>query len=111
MLKVTNIIWDITDKACAKEGSAIILPNEMIMPNDNMTEEEVSEYLTEETGFCHKGFTLKKPPSMKFFIGQDGASGISCNSFDEFVQYLKDEVENSREAGKEHFSITIENDD
>ncbi len=48
---------------------------------------------------------------MKFFIGQDGASGISCNSFDEFVQYLKDEVENSREAGKEHFSITIENDD
>lgn len=48
---------------------------------------------------------------MKYFIGQDNASGISCDTFAEFVSYLKDEAENRKEAGKEYFSIIIENDE
>lgn len=48
----TNINWDL-------EGyKEIILPTEIEVPND-MTEDETSDYLSDMTGFCHKGFVLE----------------------------------------------------
>lgn len=49
----TNIKWDL------EEDEEIILPSEIKLP-DNMTDEdEISEYLSDVTGFCHKGFLLE----------------------------------------------------
>lgn len=34
------------------------LPTEMKIPEDITDEEEISDYLSDETGFCHYGFEL-----------------------------------------------------
>lgn len=65
MLKAINIKWDTDgDKEVFNE-----LPTEMIVP-DELEEmykkdkeyalEEISDWLSDETGFCHAGFELEK---------------------------------------------------
>lgn len=45
---------------------------------------------------------------MKFYIGQDCGSGIECNDWQEFVDYLHEECITREENGEEYFSITIQ---
>lgn len=65
MLKATNIKWDIDgDKEVFNE-----LPTEMIIPDEleemykkdkEFALEEISDWLSDETGFCHGGFEIVK---------------------------------------------------
>ena len=65
MLKAINIKWDTDgDKNVFNE-----LPTEMIIPNEleelykkdrEYALEEISDWLSDETGFCHAGFELEK---------------------------------------------------
>ena len=65
MLKAINIKWDTDgDKNVFNE-----LPTEMIIPNEleelykkdkEYTLEEISDLLSDETGFCHVGFEIEK---------------------------------------------------
>lgn len=53
-----NIKWD-TDN----EEDAKTLPSEIVIPADKVDtsdEEAISDYITNETGFCHKGFDIKE---------------------------------------------------
>lgn len=77
MLKITNIKWDITDGAedmTPEENSEVLesLPKEVYIKapyaNDDILEnsglynelcEEISNYLTNEYGFCHTGFNVE----------------------------------------------------
>lgn len=43
-----------------------------------------------------------------FYIGEENASGIVCESKEEFLQYLSEEIDRIEEEGKfEHFDIMI----
>lgn len=56
--KAINIQWDIDedDGECCAE----LLPLEIEIPN-NMTDlEDISDYISDVTGFCHKGFELEE---------------------------------------------------
>lgn len=53
-MKAVNIDWD-TD--CDME-LAKILPAEIEIPSDLKDEDEISEYISDYTGFCHFGFNL-----------------------------------------------------
>lgn len=65
MLKAINIKWDTDgDMEVLNE-----LPTEMIIPNEleelhkkdrEYALEEISDWLSDETGFCHAGFELEK---------------------------------------------------
>ena len=65
MLKAINIKWDTDgDMEVLNE-----LPTEMIIPNEleelykkdkEYTLEEISDWLSDETGFCHDGFEVVK---------------------------------------------------
>nr|DAH62696.1 MAG TPA: hypothetical protein [Caudoviricetes sp.] len=65
MLKAINIKWDTDgDKNVFNE-----LPTEMIIPNEleelykkdrEYALEEISDWLSDETGFCHAGFEVEK---------------------------------------------------
>ena len=65
MLRAINIKWDTDgDKEVLNE-----LPTEMIIPNEleelykkdrEYTLEEISDWLSDETGFCHAGFEIEK---------------------------------------------------
>lgn len=65
MLKAINIKWD-TDGDMEVFNE---LPTEMIIPNEleelykkdkEYALEEISDWLSEETGFCHDGFEIEK---------------------------------------------------
>ena len=52
-MKAINIIWDVDNKEDLKE-----LPTEIIIPEGMTDEDEICEYLSDVTGFCHDGFEL-----------------------------------------------------
>lgn len=54
--KAVNIQWDIDPE----DDDGVELPNEITIPNDIEDEEAISDYISEVTGFCHKGFELEE---------------------------------------------------
>lgn len=52
-MKAINIIWDVDFEEDLEN-----LPGEIDIPNGMTDEDEISDYITDETGFCHKGFEL-----------------------------------------------------
>lgn len=50
-MKAINIKWD-------TDGESIELPNEIELPFGMINEDEISDYISDETGFCHYGFEL-----------------------------------------------------
>ena len=62
MVKATNIQWDIDLEDGETYEDAIKslgLPNELFIPKTLKTEDEISDYISDLTGFCHRGFSLK----------------------------------------------------
>lgn len=62
-LKAVGIEWDVTDGAedmTQEEINEILetLPTEIEIPNGMTDEDEISDYISNETGFCHYGFHL-----------------------------------------------------
>lgn len=53
MLKATNILWD-TDYDDDGE-----LPTEIDIPEGMTDEDEISDYLSEVTGYCYQGYVLE----------------------------------------------------
>lgn len=51
-MKAVNIEWDID------ENETTELPSEIEIPDEMKNEEDISDYLSDVTGFCHKGFSL-----------------------------------------------------
>ena len=52
-IKAVNIEWDVDF-----EEDLANLPSEIDIPSGMTDEEEISDYLTNVTGYCHKGFAL-----------------------------------------------------
>ena len=52
-MKAINIKWDVDF-----EEDLEMLPNEIEIPNGMEDEDEISDYITDKTGFCHCGFEL-----------------------------------------------------
>ena len=50
-MKAINIDWDVED-------DVDFLPNEIEIPSGMTDEDEISDYITDKTGFCHLGFEL-----------------------------------------------------
>ncbi len=53
-MKAVNIKWDTDGDKEALE----MLPTEMEIPEGMTDEDEISDYLSDETGFCHFGYEL-----------------------------------------------------
>lgn len=52
-MKAINIDWDID-----ADEDLDFLPNEIQIPNGMTDTDEISDYITDKTGFCHFGFEL-----------------------------------------------------
>lgn len=52
--KASNIDWDAD---CEEDLQT--LPSEIDIPSEMTDVEEISDYLSNLTGFCHRGFTLQ----------------------------------------------------
>lgn len=51
MLYAVNIKWD-------TDGEKIDLPNKIEIPKDLIDVDAISDYITDQTGFCHAGFDI-----------------------------------------------------
>ena len=56
--KAINIQWDIDEDDC--ECGAVPLPLEIEIPNTMTDLEDIADYISDITGFCHKGFELEE---------------------------------------------------
>lgn len=59
----THIQWDTDGNDEIREQ----LPQIIAIPNGMADEEAISDYLSDQTGFCHKGFQLAETPDVKPF--------------------------------------------
>lgn len=55
MLKAVDIKWDVTDNEMDDESCEILesLPTEMIIPEGMTDPDEISDWMSNETGYCH----------------------------------------------------------
>ena len=51
-MKAINIKWDIN------YDEEVILPKEIDIPEEMTDEDKIPDYLSDTTGYCHKGFDL-----------------------------------------------------
>lgn len=63
-MKVINIKWDVTDGAECMTREEIDealsnLPTEVEIPKGMTDEDEISDWLSDEYGFCHYGFEIE----------------------------------------------------
>lgn len=54
-MKAVNIKWDTDGDTDLLAG----LPIEIEIPNGMTDEDEISDYISDKTGFCHFGFDLE----------------------------------------------------
>ena len=59
MKKAINILWDVDNKRDLK-----FLPKEIDIPDD-LEDDEISDYISDVTGFCHKGFIFDEAENEK----------------------------------------------
>ena len=52
-MKAINILWDVDDPEELED-----LPTESEIPEGMEDEDEISDYISDVTGFCHAGFAL-----------------------------------------------------
>lgn len=52
-MKAANIIWDVDF-----EDELELLPTEIEIPDDIYSEDDISDYISYVTGYCHMGFTV-----------------------------------------------------
>ena len=73
-MKAVEIKWDVD---CEEELEQ--LPVEMDIPDGMNDSEEVSDYLSDETGFCHYGYRLiekKSDDTISYYVTDDGTLKI-----------------------------------
>lgn len=56
-MKASNIKWDVNDYEDDLDVLQM-LPDEINVPDGMTDEEEISDYISDETGFCHNGYVL-----------------------------------------------------
>ncbi len=52
-MKAINILWNVDN-----DEDLDFLPEEIEIPDGMTDEDEISDYISDETGFCHCGFNL-----------------------------------------------------
>lgn len=62
-MRATNIEWDVTDDDLTKEeqeDAFAELPTEVEIPDDLYDEDDISDWLSDEYGYCHNGFEIEE---------------------------------------------------
>lgn len=63
-MKVTSIIYDVDwneiNEEMTPEEIKKYFPDEIEIPDHLTDDDEISDYISDVTGWCHKGFVLEK---------------------------------------------------
>lgn len=102
-MKAFNIIWDVDD-----ERDLQFLPTEIDIPDGMEDDDEISDYISEVTGFCHKGYSLSDENEWEFYqmspAGED--FGVCLYDEDDIVSAVRKYADDF--DGDEHVEELIE---
>lgn len=88
-MKAINIKWDTDgDIEVLKQ-----LPTELEIPEGMTDEEEIFDYLSDETGFCHYGFELVNQYAISVREILKRTVIVEAESIEEAIQKVEDAVE------------------
>ena len=73
-MRAVRIQWDCDGDKAVFHG----LPSEMDVPAGMTDPDEISDYLTETTGFCHFGFELERGPGDPYHVEIHYAAVEDC---------------------------------
>lgn len=88
-MKAINILWD-TD---SNQEVLKQLPKEIEIPEDITDEDEISDYISDVTGFCHKGFELLKNYYIPVTWQVWDKVKIEATSLKEAIKYVKEHID------------------
>ena len=88
-MKAINILWD-TD---SNQEVLKQLPKEIEIPEDITDEDEISDYISDVTGFCHKGFELLRDYYIPVTWQVWDKVKIEAKSLKEAIKYFKEHVD------------------
>ena len=94
-MKAINIVWDVDGEDNPEEILENV-PTEMEIPAGMTDVDEISDYLSDETGFCHKGFNLVKTLNVTAFCKAVYNSSIDVPAdmnIDEAIAYAKEHLD------------------
>lgn len=99
-MKAINIQWDVDDNDKWDVGNNDVLdylPKEIEIPKEITDEEEISDYISNVAGFCHKGFELVPSSKKKFSIPVTwevwDKVEVYAESIEEAIQYVRDNLD------------------
>lgn len=78
IMKAVNIQWDVDDPNDLEQ-----LPKEIEIPSEMTDEEEISDYITNFTGFCHKGFDIKNKKMYLLTMERTERVGVAFYAYDD----------------------------
>ena len=86
-MKAVNIIWDTDgDDELRKElPRTIQIPDEMIAEDGTVDEDEIADYLSNQTGFCHFSYYLVDDDGKYINNGTSGL-GVKVDENGNFIQ-------------------------
>ena len=85
-MKAINIQWDTdSDKELLEQ-----LPKEIEIPSHITDEDEISDYISDVTGFCHKGFELLKNYCIPVTWQVWDKVKIEATSLKDAIEYFKE---------------------
>lgn len=90
-MKAVNIEWDVDFEEDLED-----LPTEMEIPEGMTDEEEISDWLSDEIGFCHNGFILvsmKKKFSIPVTWQVWDKIEVEAETIEEAVAYVKEHID------------------
>ena len=88
-MKAINILWDTDSKEELEQ-----LPKEIEIPSFiKENEDAISDYITDKTGFCHKGFVLLKDYYIPVTWQVWDKVKIESSSLKEAIKYVKEHID------------------
>lgn len=87
-MKAINIKWDIDKKEELEQ-----LPTEIEIPDIIIDEEKISDYITEQTGYCHKCFELLKDYYIPVTWEVWDKVKVEAKTLKEAIEYIKEYIE------------------
>lgn len=90
-----DYVQDLLDNDQLDLNKIMNLPDEIEIPENITDMDEISDYLSDQTGYCHKGFDILEKQKFEVPVSYllCGMVDVEAHSFDEALEYAKEHID------------------
>ena len=97
-MKAINILWDTDSNQEVLEQ----LPKEIEIPEDITDEDEISDYISDVTGYCHCGFNLIDTYEYEIFLDDLKHGSLVGDNGEHYFHSKKAAIEDAKDYINKH---------